>query len=178
MSIIVVEGIDRVGKTTLVNAIRNWFEYDPYAYFRVFKHDGEMFNYDAMDNANETDKMYQLIEMAELCGGNVIFDRFHLSEFVYGICNRNYRFSQAYDNMLLIDSILEKYHSVLVYAKPTSLEWSSAQHGSSLYKHNMLMDAAFNDSTMKKISTDFNTICDETKCDSLLRDIRDLLTEV
>lgn len=178
MSIIVVEGIDRVGKSTLANAICDWHEYDSHGRFHVFKHDNGMFDYKDMDNNNETDKMFQLIEMVKLFSGNVIFDRFHLSEFVYGLCEREYKFSTAYNNMLLIDDMLEKLGAVLVYVKPTSLLWSSQKHGKSLDKHNMLMEAAFNDSSMKKVVTDFKSISDDNRREDLIYQIRDRLTDV
>lgn len=178
MAIIVVEGIDRVGKTTLVNSMVDWFSYEPQLKFNVFKHDSDVFGYEDMDSDNETDKMIQLIEMVELCDGNIIFDRFHLSEFVYGMCERDYMFSQAYRNMLLVDDKLKKCGAVMVYVKPTSISWSSAQHGMSLAKHNMLMEAAFGDSDMKKVETDFDCIQDDEKREDLIRHVRDRLTDM
>ena len=178
MNIIVVEGIDRVGKTTLVNRVASWFENDPYIKFNVFKHNESYFSYDKMDSANETDKMLQLIEMIELCNGNIIFDRFHLSEFAYGVCNRGYSFKEAYLNRNLVDDMLCRVGAVLVYVKPTSVTWSSSMHGGDLAMHDALMQASFEDSDMKKISTDFNEIQDDARCDLLVSSIRDLLTEV
>lgn len=178
MGIIVVEGIDRVGKTTLVNRIKDWFEFDPYMKFEVFKHNESHFSYDKMDSANETDKMLQLIEMVELCNGNIIFDRFHLSEFVYGLCGRNYSFREAYLNRNLIDDALCRVGAVLVYVEPTSLTWSSSKHGADLSMHDELMRASFDDSDMKKTTTDFNEIQDDEQCNKLIEVIRDLLMEV
>lgn len=178
MSIIVVEGIDRVGKTTLVNRIVNWFETDPYIKFNVFKHKESYFPYEKMDSHNEADKMLQLIEMVELCNGNVIFDRFHLSEFVYGICNRNYSFKTAYLNRSIVDDMLCRAGAVLAYVKPTSVVQSSVWHGSDLTMHDKLMQASFCDSDMKKIETDFDEIQDDERCNEVIETIRDLLTEV
>lgn len=178
MAIIVVEGIDRVGKTTLVNRIKDYFEYDPYLKFDIFKHDESLFSYDKMDNDNETDKMVQLIEMVDICGGNIIFDRFHLSEFVYGVCERNYSFRDAYMNRILVDDMLCRVGAVLVYVAPTSVVWSSSKHGSDLNMHDKLMRASFEDSGMKKIMTSFDKFRDDTSCERLIYEIRDALTEV
>lgn len=178
MNIIVVEGIDRVGKTTLVNRLCDWYDYDPYMKFNVFKHAESHFPYDKMDSDNETDKMLQLIDMVKTCDGNVIFDRFHLSEFVYGICNRDYKFSTAYMNRGVIDNALVERGAVLLYVVPTSVTWSSNQHGSDLYMHNELMQASFEDSGMKKLATGFAEIEDDKRFDALAMRVRDMLTEV
>lgn len=178
MSIIIVEGIDRVGKTTLVKKIEEWFETDPWLKFRTFKHHESVVQYDKMDNDNETDKMLQLVEMVELCSGNVIFDRFHMSDFAYGLCDRKYGYLKACFNIRLLDDALCNAGAVLVYVKPTSLDESSSKHGNDLKAHDMLMDVAFKMSDMKKICTDFNEINDESECERLINDIRELLTEV
>ena len=86
--IIVVEGIDRVGKTTLCNKIKEMTGYE------IFKHSGN-FDYKRMDNDNETDKMLQVLKIAEIGKANIIFDRFHFSDFCYGTIERDYNILQG-----------------------------------------------------------------------------------
>ena len=115
MSIIIVEGIDRVGKTTIANKILVESELDPFTKFMMYKHDESFVSYDEMDTDNEADKMAQLLTMASMFNCNVLFDRFHLSDFVYGLIGRGYKFSDAYRNMRAIDTLLSVMYSVLVF---------------------------------------------------------------
>lgn len=159
MSVIIVEGIDRVGKTTIAEAITERLEYNPYrTYFDTYKHDQSIFKYEDMDSNNETDKMFQLIEMTELLNGNVLFDRFHMTDFAYGVANRNYKFSEAYKNFQFLDAKLSLLDSFLVYVKPTDLQSSSAQHGSDLTMVSRLMDAAYEDSKMEKTYVTYDVL--------------------
>ena len=171
MSIIVVEGIDRVGKTTIANKIQAESEFDQFMKFHTYKHDESFVGYDKMDTDNEADKMAQLLTIADMFGCNVLFDRFHLSDFVYGIIGRGYKFSDAYRNMQAIDTMLADMNSVLVYVKPVDLKRSSEEHGSDLTMHDRLMDAAFNDSMMNKIEVNYDVVEDKDYFDCMMNDI-------
>lgn len=171
MSIIVVEGIDRVGKTTIANKIQAESEFDQSMKFQAYKHDESFVSYDKMDTDNEADKMAQLLTMADMFNCNVLFDRFHLSDFVYGLVGRGYKFSDAYSNMQAIDTMLADMNSVLVYVKPVDLKRSSEEHGSDLTMHDRLMDAAFNDSSMNKIEVNYDVVEDKDYFDCMMNDI-------
>ncbi len=148
--IIIVEGIDRVGKTTLCNKFN----------IPIYKH--KRSNYSEMKNDIETDIMLQLIDLYKLLGGNIIFDRFHLSDFVYGVLERNYSLSDADNNFKQIESEL-KDNAILIYIEPTDIEWSSAKHGSDLTAHHQLMELLFHNSILKKYNCTFDTIDDIVK---------------
>ena len=171
MSIIVVEGIDRVGKTTIANKIQVETELDPFMKFTTYKHDESFVSYGKMDTDNEADKMAQLLTMANMFNCNVLFDRFHLSDFVYGVVGRGYKFSDAYRNMRAIDTTLSDMDSVLVYVKPKDLKRSSDEHGSDLTMHDRLMDAAFNDSLMNKIEVDYGVVENDEYFNCMMDDI-------
>lgn len=171
MSIIVVEGIDRVGKTTIANKILVESVLDTFTNFTMYKHDESFVSYDKMDTDNEADKMAQLLTMADMLDGNVLFDRFHLSDFVYGVVGRGYKFSDAYRNMRAIDKMLSDMNSVLVYVKPVDLKMSSDEHGSDLTIHDRLMDAAFNDSLMNKIEVDYTVVENDEHFACLMNEI-------
>lgn len=172
MAIIVVEGIDRVGKTTIANMIRDNMDVEPHLKFSLFKHDESFISYNQMDSDNEADKMSQLLTIADTFGNNVIFDRFHLSDFVYGVVNRGYKFSKAYSNMQSIDIMLSEMQSVLVYVRPVDLKRSSDEHGSSLDMHHRLMEAAFEDSFMNKIAVDYSVVEDDDRFNCMMDNIR------
>lgn len=124
--IIIVEGIDRVGKTTLCNKLKEEFN------IPVYKNKG-IIQYNKMDNTEETDKMLKLIDLCNLTNSSIIFDRFYLSDFVYGMLERNYNIDVAVDNFRKVDnSLLEIDDVFLIYILPTDIEESSKQHGKDL----------------------------------------------
>lgn len=61
--LIIVEGIDRVGKTTLCEMLSKSFG------IKIFKHDSKLFKLDKMDNDNETDKAIKIYEICKLLMG-------------------------------------------------------------------------------------------------------------
>ena len=155
--IIIVEGIDRVGKTTLVNKLKESTG------FPVFKHDGSFFDYSKMDNMNETDKMVQLLEFAKVTNKpSVIFDRFHASDFVYGSLERGYNEKEAECNFNRIEFAMQGLQVAFVLVNPTDIEWSSKQHGKDLKLHQASFRSIFEKSKIQyKYECTFLTI-DET----------------
>lgn len=142
--IIIVEGIDRVGKTTLCNMLQK------HTNFPIYKHNSYRFDYSKMDNLNETDKMLQLLDLYSILNGNVIFDRFHWSDCVYGIIDRGYNFNIAFDNEAKIDKKLRELDAIIIYVLPTDIEASSLEHGKDLAEHKIMMDTCFVLSKIKK----------------------------
>lgn len=124
--IIIVEGIDRVGKTTLCNKLQEEFN------IPIYKHVGS-FSYQKMENDNETDKLLQILEVCRLTNANMIFDRYHFTDYVYGIVERNYNIINAYKNFQMLDNIISLMDDVfLLYVLPTNIQESSRQHGKDL----------------------------------------------
>lgn len=153
--IVIVEGIDRVGKTTLCNKLHEE------TYFPIYKHKHKEFNYSKMDNLNETDKMLQLLDLCNILHGNIIFDRFHWSDLVYGILDRNYNIPLAYDNFHKIDQRL--INAIIIYVMPTDIEKSSIEHGKDLTKYNQLMEECKKYSFTKVYTCTYLTINDIIK---------------
>lgn len=149
--IIIIEGIDRVGKTTLCNLISKEFN------IPIYKHEGK-FLYHNMDNDNETDKMIQLIEICRLLDGVVIFDRFHLTDAVYGIIERGYDVDKAFSNFDYIEETIinSKIATLLIKVNPLDINASSFQHGYSLLNHQDNMTIFYNRSFLEKYETDFD----------------------
>ena len=155
--IIIVEGIDRVGKTTLCNKLSEELR------MPIYKHNNEQFDYSIMDNDNETDKMLQLIDLYSVLNGDIIFDRFHMSDLVYGVMLRNYNIQMACGNYKLIDDKLNalgfKQEAVLILVEPTDINKSSRDHGEDLAEYDRLMQAAFDMSNLQmKYICDYNSI--------------------
>ena len=132
--LIIVEGIDRVGKTTLCQMLSKSFG------IKIFKHDSKLFKLDKMDNDNETDKAIKIYEICKLLNGNLLLDRSYWSDFVYGVIERNYCVSNALANLKKIESIY-KDEAVIVYVRPVDLKLSSKLHGADLTKYNDLFES-------------------------------------
>ena len=132
----IVEGIDRVGKTTLANKLSTKLQ------IPIYKHNNESFDYSLMDNTNETDKMIQLLDLYSFLSGDIIFDRFNWSDFVYGILLRSYDVERATENLRLINNKLAQLDAKIIYVQPTDIAWSSKMHGSDLSSFDYWMNIA------------------------------------
>lgn len=168
--IVVVEGIDRVGKTTFAEKLVKRANENG-KMLLIYKHPELIVKYGEMDTSNETDKMFQMLQLTEMFGGEVVFDRFHISEFVYGVVERKYKLSEARENMIKIDNLLSGLNSFLVYVKPLDIVWSSNEHGKNLKRYCNMMNAAYKESNMRKVDIDFSLISDDDKSNKLIDDI-------
>lgn len=151
--LVIVEGVDRVGKTTLCNKLKNALGFD------IFKEENKSFEKDSLIFAN-FGSMISIINCYKSFGRNVVLDRFHLSEYVYGYINRGYNRFLANFVLRDIDKRLSELDDVvLIYVSPTDLDWSSKQHGSDLRFHNELFIQAFKESNIKqKFSVNFDKL--------------------
>lgn len=144
--IIIVEGIDRVGKTTLCNMI------EESTGIKVFKN--ESFYGKRFGAETEIELINELINVVSCIDCDIVLDRFHLSEYVYGVCDRGYNNL----DIMRVDEMLSKLQCVLIYVKPTDVKVSSSMHGSSLSSHNALFDCVFKMSKIDKFSCDYTTL--------------------
>ena len=128
--IIVVEGIDRVGKTTLCEMIED--KYRNVLDFVRFR-DDTRYAHSHGDRLINTEKINTLQNLMEAgIVDNIILDRYHITEFVYGGVERNYKNIDMFD----VDERLSKMGAViLVYVVPADVEKSSAEHGVNLSRH-------------------------------------------
>lgn len=172
--IIVVEGIDRVGKTTLCNKLK-----DDLSNFNVFifkdermKELEQLKNYQklepAMSSMNTIINMYQQLRDNKVENVTFILDRFHATEYVYGVLERNYFPGVAKDYFDAIEKKLEQLETLdgeeylFVLVEPIDLDKSSQEHGKELRMHQTVFDALFNMiPENNKMKTDFNHL-DET----------------
>ena len=115
MPILIVEGSNKVGKSTLIEAIRQVCEYKGFPYYimkrRVAKNDKSDVTPEQMYEVALEDLKEALLHEAK--GELVIFDRFHISEFVYGYTYRNY--FNTY--MLKVNKILKCIGAKIIFVK-------------------------------------------------------------
>lgn len=154
--VIIVEGIDRVGKTTLVNMLHKATG------FPVYKNNTE-FKLENMDNENETDKMIKMLQICALGNVDIIFDRFHWTDTVYGCLQRGYLLNTALQNKDKIEGVLAEMKAVVCLVRPTDIVNSSKQHGCDLHRHSDLFNMLFNESQLDKIGCTFPTLKDVEK---------------
>lgn len=147
--IYIVEGIDRVGKTTLCNLMSERLE------IGVLKDrmlHGEL-QRDIVD-----EKIFTTVNALEsMRKVDLIIDRFHLSEIVYGKIDREY------DNEFMweIDKRLAEMETMLILVEPenkTRLNIASWEHGDDLSEHAELFEKVFDESAIKmKARTKFRS---------------------
>ena len=162
--IIIVEGIDRVGKTTLCKKLSDVLGAP------IIKH-SSMFPIDRMDNANETDKITKMLDIYSITRPLVIFDRLHLTDFVYGICDRNYDIKDAFSNLEVVENELKKYECIVIYVVSENVQMSSEEHGKNLRCHEQYFNIIFDKSELYKLKTSYS------KLDETVKTINNILNE-
>lgn len=142
--LIIVEGIDRVGKTTLCNRISEKFN------IPIWKE--KLFTADSYEPKAVAEQMMTVIKLSRLLKKDLILDRFHLSEIVYGIVER--RYDSPY--MWIIDNAIRD-EACMILVDPVDLSKSSEEHGKDLTSHDDWFKKIFNDSRIHaKIQTNWN----------------------
>lgn len=107
--IVVVEGLERTGKTTLCKE----FEERGFVYFKDFNR----INYhDVTSLEGRLDTTLTFLQNLSENGVNVVVDRLHLSEYSYGNVLR--KSEGAARNIDYIDNAISKLNSVLILCKP------------------------------------------------------------
>jgi thymidylate kinase len=145
-NIIIVEGIDRVGKTTLVNKIVNNSNY------KKFK---PLNNTKNRTKEIETEKIFATLSTLKLLKNDyIIFDRFHISEFVYGYVERGY----VNKDCGKVDKILGGLNSLLIYVEPVNISQSIKEHGKDLREHEKLFLTIYKNSKMQKMICNYNNL--------------------
>lgn len=156
--IIIIEGIDRVGKTTLANRLSEKFNIPIYKQERIGGNEIDL-NPIRSGKTLAATNMYvnyirakSLVEFWNWSGFNqhIIMDRFHWTESVYSLIERN-SVEQMY-NMRNIenDMLKQKDKYFVIHVMPVDIKWCNKQHGSNLNKHQEEFDKLYNDSMLNK----------------------------
>lgn len=153
--VIIIEGIDRVGKTTLCDMI---IDAIPFMNFVRFRDDTRyVHSFQNMDiNTEKINTLQNLMEQGLV--DNVILDRYHLTEWVYGGVDRQYENDEMWD----IDKRMqENVPCILIYVVPTDVRLSSQEHGKNLSRHNAWFNEAYEQTVIEnKVKVDYNTLVD------------------
>lgn len=153
--IVVIEGIDRVGKTTLANKLVD----AGFIYLKdefVIKQ-ASFVNF-ADYSLGKCDSFVAIAKKLHEEGKNVVIDRLHITELVYG---NSIRFTANNEGCYALDMELANLGAILCYVKPTDIKLSNELAEVDQTKRNELFEVYTKLSSMRKISCDFNTL-DET----------------
>ena len=139
--IVVVEGLERTGKTTLCKE----FEERGFVYFKDFNRINKHL---CSGMESRLDTTLTFLQNLSENGVNVVVDRLHLSEYAYGkIFRKGYSANVDY-----IDNAISKLNSVLIYCKDNDFEE---------YKNRMLLK--YTPEQVKKLSEEFEYYFDKSE---------------
>lgn len=154
--IIIIEGIDRVGKTTLANKLSIELGIPIFKKSRVCGNNAvdektTAFNY---GNATGLVDLWNWKDFKQ----DMIVDRFHWTESVYSQVDRHLTESKYYMGLVEERMLLRKNRYLMIYMRPTSIERSSEEHGSDLSEHLKLFDELASNTKLGLITSDYNQI--------------------
>ena len=150
--IVVVEGVDRVGKTTLVKKLVKAGFIDLKDEFILF----HSFYADFPDySLGKCDSFVAIAKKLNEEGKNVVIDRLHITEMVYGKTLRN---DARISGCFALDMVLANMGAILCYIKPASLSFSNELAGVDQTKRSELFDYYVKMSSMHTIVGDFDSI--------------------
>lgn len=163
--IFVVEGIDKVGKTILCNKLSEKTGIPVFKEDVNFKYWIERFD-KGLVRELLVEKMLSILRVLKLTDSSMIFDRFHLSEYVYGFIERLAGFDYKIKE---IDYILLEMDARIIVMHPLDIERSSEEHGKDLSEY---------EQRFRKAELKF-TNCNVTPCTYLeIEQITDMFTNL
>ena len=143
---ILIEGIDRVGKTTLANKLSESFNIPVFHDVNVFPFEREIC----------IEKMWTLLEaIKSFSVQDLIIDRFHASEYAYGL---NRGVTANTDFLFQLDEIINQMEFKVIHVKPTDIKKSSEKHGWDLTNHEKAFQDFWLVSKNKPYFVDYNDI--------------------
>ena len=104
--IVILEGLERTGKSTIAEILENNFG------FIRFKDHNHLRFMDLKSIANRLDSTLSMLVSLNKAGKNIVLDRFHISELIYGTNDRGYR-DCDFDHIYYIDEVLSHLNTKL-----------------------------------------------------------------
>ena len=158
--IIIIEGIDRVGKTTLANKLSSELNIPIFKKDRIGKNKDISYNSMVVNFGNATG-LLDMWNWSEF-NADIIVDRFHWTESVYGTIERHPD-TRFYMDIIEKIMMLKKEKYLMIYMRPTSIERSSEEHGKDLSEHLKRFDELATNTELDLIIGDYNQIDDIVK---------------
>lgn len=136
--VIIVEGIDRVGKTTLCKKLSSNIGYP------IFKKEREGYDLSLTDDYKIFMNYGNAMGFVELVNNGLakdfIFDRFHWTEAVYGEIDRGDEYASHYMSLVEESMLQHSENWLMVYFRPEDIKRSCEEHGSDLIKHYLMYE--------------------------------------
>ena len=104
--IVILEGLERTGKSTVAEILENNFG------FIRFKDHNHLRFMDLKSIANRLDSTLSMLVSLDKAGKNIVLDRFHISELIYGANDRGYP-DYDFDHIYYIDEVLSHLNTKL-----------------------------------------------------------------
>ena len=117
--VIIIEGLDRTGKTTLANELSKRFN------IPIYKKDreecGRTFEEDELINLGDSIATVKLFNSELFKGRHVILDRFHWSEYVFNMVDRRAHLGEKYLDEVNEEICKNKSNYIIIHMHPTNL---------------------------------------------------------
>lgn len=104
--IVILEGLERTGKSTVAEILENNFG------FIRFKDHNHLRFMDLKSIANRLDSTLSMLVSLDKAGKNIVLDRFHISELIYGSNDRGYP-DYDFNHIYYIDEVLSHLNTKL-----------------------------------------------------------------
>ena len=104
--IVILEGLERTGKSAVAEILENNFG------FIRFKDHNHLRFMDLKSIANRLDSTLSMLVSLDKAGNNIVLDRFHISELIYGTNDRGYP-DYDFDHIYYIDEVLSHLNTKL-----------------------------------------------------------------
>lgn len=142
--IFIVEGIDKVGKTILCKRLSKEFG------IKIHDRTDDTFDYSQLKLGDVYAEEAHLMSKLHHYNESIVFDRCHLSEYVFGEYYRNYDHIKNLQFFSFCDYMAKMAGATLIYVRPTDMNRSNKEHGSDQRKIAALFDVAFYGSIIEK----------------------------
>lgn len=117
--VIIIEGLDRTGKTTLANELSKRFN------IPIYKKDrekcGDSFVDDELINLGDSIATVKLFNSELFKGRHVILDRFHWSEYVFNMVDRRAHLQEKYLDLVCEEMNNNPSNYIVIHMHPTNL---------------------------------------------------------
>lgn len=158
-TIMIIEGIDRVGKTTLINKLK--------AYYSTFEEMDISVIKASFNCSNPTEKVFQekiyttlcMFRDLEKCISNdslILMDRFYMTEEVYGLVDRGYQTKVSDLSEIMLSKL--DMNVITIYVEPVNLLESEKKHGTKLSNHLKIFENVLKLTKLKTVRTNYDEI--------------------
>lgn len=160
MSIVIAEGIDRVGKSTFCKKMRDVLGYKLFS-----MQDTKFVRNSDKDFVHDADICLKLVTLAAISGQDIVFDRLHFSDAVYSITCRNFYQPAVEEVFRAVDKEISRMPVHVVYFVPDAdgIEGCEARAGKSLKEDKEEFDWCYHNSKCAKSKARFSEIDDLIK---------------